>query len=105
MKKKNSTNARFTLLLSFGGILLGSLLALYIFQVNNVTQQVYAIETQEQKVSELREKANALEFKRLRASTRENMESMAQDLNFERVARVTYLKTAPAMVAQNPLGQ
>ena len=105
MKKKRSAGRKSAVLVSLGGIILGSLLGLYIFQINSVTENIYAMEIQEQIVAELREKSNAMEFKHLRSSTRENMESMAQDLKFERVKKVTYLKTSAPAVAQSTFGQ
>ncbi|MDP2735351.1 MAG: hypothetical protein Q8P12_04035 [bacterium] len=83
------------------GALLAGLLALYIFQVNALTAQVYLLGDQEKRLESLKEKSVLLEATRLPSFTRARMEELAERLRFERVREVSYLKVLGGSVARN----
>lgn len=83
------------------GALLAGLLALYIFQVNALTAQVYRLGDQEKRLEVLREESVLLEAKRRPSFSRSHMEELAQRLQFERVQEVSYLRVLNSGVARN----
>jgi hypothetical protein len=82
------------------GAFLAGLLALYIFQVNALTAQVYHIGDQEKQIGQLKEQSIHLEAQHLPSLSRTEMEELAQLLQFERVQGVSYLRVlGPAVAA------
>ena len=86
-----------------GAVLLGAFLAglllLYIFQVNALTAQVYHMGDQEKRLGQLKEQSILFEAQRLPSFLRVSMEELAQEMQFERVKEVSYLRVLGSTVA------
>jgi len=83
------------------GAFLAGLLWLTIFQVNALTASVYRMGDQEKRLEQLKEQGILLEAQHLPSFTRERMEELAQEMQFERVQNISYLKVLGGIVAQN----
>jgi len=86
-----------------GAVLLGTFLAgfllLYIFQVNALTAQVYYMGDQEKRLGQLKEQSILFEAQHLPNFSRVRMEELAQEMQFERVQEVSYLRVLGSTVA------
>ena len=86
-----------------GAVLLGAFLAgllmLYIFQVNALTAQVYSMGDQEKRLGQLKEQSILSGTQHLPSFSRARMEELAQEMQFERVKGVSYLRILGSAVA------
>ena len=81
------------------GVFLAGLLWLYIFQINILTTQVYNMGDQETYLEQLKEQSLLLEAQHLPSFSRAEMEELAQELRFERVQQISYLRVLGNTVA------
>lgn len=79
---------------------MAGLLALYIFQVNAITAQVYLLSDQQEELESLKEQRISFKALRLPAMSRDHMEELASRLQFERVQTISYLRVLGGVVAQ-----
>ncbi len=80
-------------------ILATLLLISYVFQVNEITKAGYLIKTYEKQIKELSEKNKALEIDYSQISALENIETLVQNSNFEKVNNVRYIRVLETTVA------
>ncbi|MCH7828452.1 hypothetical protein IH982_01110 [Patescibacteria group bacterium] len=82
------------------GVFLAGLLLLYIFQVNALTASVYHMGDQEKRLRQLKEQSILFKVQHLPSFSRARMEELAQEMHFERVQEVSYLRVlGPAVAA------
>ena len=81
------------------GAFLTGLLLLYIFQINALTASIYHIGDQEKRLGQLKEQTVYLQAQHLPSFTRTRMEKLAQEMQFERVQEISYLKVLGSSVA------
>lgn len=91
-------NFKLFLVLSFISIL--ALLVLYIFQVNDLSKEIYLIEKQEEKLKVLSQENEDLEIDFSKAGSLANLESYLQNKNFEK-GRVRYIQILESPVVKN----
>lgn len=81
------------------GVFLAGLLLLYIFQVNALTAQVYHMGDLEKRLGQLSEQSILSGTQRLPSFSRTRMEELAQEMQFQRVQEVSYLRVLSPAVA------
>lgn len=80
-------------------ILIFGLLVFYIFQINEMTKISYLLSNYEKKVNKLTEENKNLEINFSRINSLENLESLAKNLNFEKVKKIHYIQVRETTVA------
>ena len=81
------------------GVFLAGLLLLYIFQVNALTASVYHMGDQEKRLGQLKEQSILSKVQHLPSFSRTRMEELAQEMQFERVQEISYLRVLGSTVA------
>lgn len=77
------------------------LLFLYVLQINFLTQSAYRIAEQELAIVHLIEANNILKIRGVQTLSFQTLEELAQELSFEKVNRIGYIKILNSAVAQN----
>jgi len=80
-------------------MLVASLLAFYIFQVNTVVKNSYLIENFDKRLSTISQENNALEINFSQSNSLDSIEKQALNLNFEKVNDVKYIQILGSEVA------
>jgi hypothetical protein len=80
-------------------VLIATLLVFYIFQVNAVIKNSYLIKNHEKKLSEISLENNNLKIDFVKSNSLANIESLVQNLNFEKVGEVKYIQIIGTEVA------
>lgn len=80
------------LFLIFSLISIISLLIFYIIQVNGITKESELILTSQESIKELSQKNQDLEIGLFQNNSLENIELLAQNLNYEKIGRIHYIK-------------
>lgn len=89
----------FRLFLILISVFLLSLLSIYIFQINALTKASFSILNYEKKISELSRKNKNLKTYFSQTNSLAKLESLFQELNYEKVDRVHYLRILEEVVA------
>jgi len=76
----------------FSIISIGALLFLYIFQINSTIQKTYLLQGYDKKVTGLQEGNRNLEINLAKSNSIENLEILVQNLNYEKVDKIKYIK-------------
>ena len=87
MTRKNLT-VSYTL---FSLLLLVSIFT-YVFQVNALTQETYLIENYQEEITSYSQESSSLEYKFLQNNSFFEVENIAQELDFEKPQRVSYIE-------------
>lgn len=77
-----------------------ALFAGYIFQVNALTSNAYALTRAETEVKKLLQEQKDLETSRAKTFSFSSMTSLAEKLQFERVGEIRYIQVISGSVAQ-----
>lgn len=85
----------------FGFILVISLLVCYILQVNFMTKETYLIQDYQKKIGELSRENQILEINFSQQNSLSNIETIAKNLNFEKVDKIHYIQVLESQVVQN----
>ncbi len=80
-------------------ILIISLSVFYIFQVNALAYELGLIEEGGRNSNKLKTENEKLQVKFMETCSLENLETLVQDLNFEKVTEVSYIKALETWVA------
>ncbi|MCK4781365.1 hypothetical protein KAS79_00350 [Candidatus Parcubacteria bacterium] len=80
-------------------ILVGALLMLYVFQINEITKISYLTKTYEKQINEISQENKDLEINHSQLSTLENIEILVQNSNFEKVKQIKYIQILDSTVA------
>lgn len=80
-------------------ILIISLSVFYIFQVNALAYGLALIEEGGRESNKLKTENEKLQVKFMETCSLENLETLVQDLNFEKVTEVSYIKALETWVA------
>ncbi len=80
-------------------ILIISLSVFYIFQVNALASELALIEEGGRNSNKLKTENEKLQVKFMETCSLENLETLVQDLNFEKVTEVSYIKALETWVA------
>jgi hypothetical protein len=94
---KKRINLRKIWILSIFSIIILSFL--YIVQVNSITNKSYLLHSLQAKLEKLSEENDELEVWLTKNEPLPNLEVLAQNLNFEKIDRVQYLKAFEGPVA------
>lgn len=84
-----------------GFLAIGALMLFYILQVNALTALAYHIASKESAIRQLKNDTKTLESQYAQQVSWQDMEALAQTLQFERAESVSYLEIRPSPVAQN----
>ena len=76
------------------------LAAFYIFQVNSLTALVYHVADQERKIQQLKEDNASLQIHAQQPLSIKDLETLARQLDFEKVRSISYVKVLGGSVAQ-----
>ena len=68
------------------------LLVFYIFQINSIIQNTYIIQGYHEKVKELSEENKKLELSLTELNSLENLGSLVENLNYEKVDKIRYIQ-------------
>lgn len=82
-------------------LLSAALLALYLVQIQMLTQSAYRISEYELSISKLVESNSVLQSQKVQTFSFQALESLAGQLGFEKVDRIGYIKILSTAVAQN----
>jgi len=82
----------------FSSLLIGALLVFYIFQENSIVQNIYLLNNYERKLTELQEDYKNLEIKFAEINSLENLESLVQNLNYEKIEKIRYIQVLGGQV-------
>jgi len=99
--KKISLRFNLKLFWVTGFILLSATLVLYIFQVNLMTKEIYLIQNYQKKISELSRENKILEISLSQQNSLSNIETLAKNLNFEKITKIHYIQVLESQVVQN----
>lgn len=77
--------------LFFTFIIVG-LLVFCVFQLNALTRDIYFIQNYEKKINQLSEENKNLEIELLNAKSLQNIKTLIEELNFERVGKILHIK-------------
>ena len=80
------------LFLLFSLISIISLLVFTVIQINQITQESGLILTCQKNIEELSQKNQDLEIKLFQSNSFESIELLAQNLNYEKVGKIHYIK-------------
>lgn len=80
-------------------VLLASLLAFYIFQVNTVIKNSYLIKNYDKSLSTLSQENNNLKINFSQSNSLDNLEEQILNLNFEKVGEMKYIQILGSEVA------
>lgn len=93
---------KFNLIRNFCLALLALLVIFYIFQFSQLTEGMYLLKNYNNNIERISRENNGLEIKFLRANSLENLRFLVQNLNFDKVGEIDYLKIAEdAVVIKN----
>lgn len=95
--KKNILNLKICLFSL--SILVGALLMLYVFQINEITKISYLTKIYEKQIDEISQENKNLEISHSQLSTLENIETLVQNSNFEKVTQIKYIQILDSTVA------
>ena len=76
-----------------------ALLISYVFQINEITKISYLTKIYEKQMDEISQENKNLEINHSQLSTLENIETLVQNSNFEKVGKVKYIKILESTVA------
>ncbi len=86
------TNKKLTLqYVIFSGLLLVAIFA-YVFQVSALTQETYLIENYQEKINSYSQESSSLEYEFLQSNSFFEVENIAEELDFEKAQRVSYIE-------------
>lgn len=83
-------------------MVLGVFLALYIFQVHQITSFAYTLSSLETAVGEKKETNKNLKLSNPAGNSFENLAQLARHQNFEKVKNISYLQLLEGPVARKP---
>lgn len=89
-------NLKIFWILSFSLIL--SLSAFYVFQVNSVVSENYQIQNYQRKLNEFSQENGTLEINSAQVNSLGNVEKQIQELGFEKVGKIHYLRVLETQV-------
>ena len=75
-----------------------SLLVFYIFQINSIIQKTYLLQNYEKELTKLQEENQNLEINFAKSNSLENLESLVQNLNYEKVEKIRYIQVLGGQV-------
>ena len=73
-------------------ILIAGLLVFYIFQINTIVRGTYLIKDYETNLNKVSQENKILENNLVKSNSLESIESLAKNLNYERVNQVKYIQ-------------
>lgn len=85
--------------------LLITLLALYVFQVNSLTELAYRIAAEEGQTYEIEEQNKRLQISATQSYGLQEYAVLARQFGFEKIGRISYLRAFESAVAQNANGE
>jgi len=74
--------------------------AVYIFQINSLTEKAHDIANNESEITNLKAEAKSLEIQYVQNSSFTNLEKLAAHLEFEKITHVSYSRVGEGAVAQ-----
>ena len=92
MKKRKSTSY------IISGLILVSLIFLYVFQVSALTRESYLMENYKNRIDFYSQETCSMEYKFLQNNSFFEIENIAQELNFEEASRVSYIQVRESEV-------
>ena len=95
---KGKLNLRFVWIFLFG--LSFSLLVFYIFQVNSLTGETYAVKNYQAKITQLTQENKNLEITFSKTSSLSNLENYLKNQNFEKISQVKYIQILESQVVK-----
>jgi len=85
-------------ILSF--ILIIFLLSFYIFQVNNLAENIYQIRISQKKINELSKTEEILKIELAKANSLSNIEKLVENFGFEKTEKIRYLQILESELAK-----
>jgi len=76
------------------------LCAVYIFQINSLTEKAHSIAKGESEITNLKVETKTLEIQYVQNSSFTNLEQLAAHLEFEKITHVNYSRVGEGAVAQ-----
>lgn len=74
--------------------------AVYIFQINSLTEKAHDIAKGESEITNLKAQAKTLEMQYVQNSSFTNLEELAARLEFEKITHISYSRVGEGTVAQ-----
>jgi len=94
---KRKINLKIFWILSFISII--SLSAFYIFQVNNLAENIYQIKIFQKKLIDLSQEEEALEINLVKGNSLTNLETLTKDFGFEKAEKIHYIEILETQIA------
>lgn len=85
-----------------GFILIVSLLIFYIFQISEIARVSFAISAHEQEAAKLFQQNKNLEISLFQRNSLFSLETMVNELNYEKVNKINYIRFINSQVAAKP---
>ncbi|HZX49599.1 MAG TPA: hypothetical protein VFE94_00410 [Candidatus Paceibacterota bacterium] len=82
-------------------VIAGLLVGMYVFQLNALTALAYHIADQEQLATQLKQDVTQLEIRARHTFSLNDLEELAQNMQFEKITNISYLKIPTGGVAAN----
>jgi len=102
-----SINFRLSLALKifwlFISISIISLLVIYIFQINSLTNESHLLNNQEKKLAEIKKEAEILKIDFAKANSLANIETYFQNKGFKKANQVKYIRILETSIAELPV--
>jgi hypothetical protein len=92
-------NINRTIISIFIGFVVVSLSVFYIFQIIKITQESYLVMGCQEELQELSQNNGGLKIYFTENKSLDNIESLAQELNYEKIGQIHYIQTIDNVVA------
>ena len=93
------TNTNRTIVSMFIGFVVVSLSVFYIFQIIKITQESYLVLGYQEEFQELSQNNSGLKIFFTENKSLDNIESLAKELNYEKIGKIHYIQTIDNVVA------
>lgn len=80
------------------GLLIVSLVSVYIFQVSSLVESNYFIKNYQEKITDYSQKSNNMEYKFLQDNSLLAVEEVAEELKFKEVNKTSYVEVSGSEV-------
>ena len=99
IKTLSLTNINRATISIFIGFVVVSLSVFYVFQIIQITQESYLVLDHQEKLQNLLQNNEDLEARFTENKFLDNIESLAQELNYEKIGQIHYIQTIDNVVA------
>jgi len=86
-------------MLKVSGILLFAMIAVYMFQISEMTRETYLVRTYNNEIKSVKEESRNDEYSFLKQNSLSRVESKIEDSDFERIEEVHYIEILEPHVA------